>query len=245
MEKGGQLRLVEVGEVVVAVHHVHLPLAVPQAGGGANEVAHQVGAAVKDQQRHPVVGVIARAVHPPLAHGGFGATGGHQLGHLVAVHQVVVDVVAALGGGAEVNGDEGGEELLQIFGGDRHHAVFVLLKNHGRGLPGGEAGGGIVQQSPACRRCCRQNYQQQNPFQALPPQVGGDGGRFPGADALGAVGTEGGICRQVCAAVRAVMFHKEPLFHSKMTCTVLRMLSVALRISSSLPEKRDWARRMV
>ena len=102
-----------------------------------------------------------------------------------------------------------------------------------------------MEQRPAHQGGRRHDGQSQHPFQTLPPHMGGDGGRLPGADALGAVGAEGGLLRENCAAVGAFVFHRDHLFHVKVAPPVSMEWALGLRMVATLLSNRQNLKSMV
>ena len=88
----------------------------------------QIG--VKQQQAVAIGAVVAGIEDAVICAGAVGAAVGHQGGHVIRFHQIVVDVVAGDGGAAEIHGRHLREPRLQDFGADDALTVFIFLQDY-------------------------------------------------------------------------------------------------------------------
>lgn len=94
-----------------------------------------MGVFIEKQQAEGTVGIVIGVEGAPLPFRAGLAVAGHQHGHLEAVDEIVVNVVAHVGHAVQVDVRDTGERLLHQFLGNLAHAVFVLLHGEGHGLP--------------------------------------------------------------------------------------------------------------
>ena len=190
--KGRALLLVEFREVVVAQRHLHLPHAVFRLLRRAHGVAAQVKVPIIEQQALQAFGRSIGVEAAPLPFGAILPLAGDQHGHLEAVDEIGVDVVAHVGHTVQIDIHHPRDLGLHQLRRDDAHAVIVLLHSENHGLSvaggggmdlrrGGDPGQGRASQQPgqendACRS--QQNHRGGDPYRFSPlPGLGRNGGR--------------------------------------------------------------------